>query len=245
MVGMTTAWKNRPKSSGGTPMNGEVAVETNIVGLGLGITDRFRDYVEEKAEKLENLADRALAFEVKVSRHHDKSGKPGDDRVELMLVGPGPLVRAEASGGDKYAAFDLAIAKILEQIRRSKDRKKVHRGKGRTPLRAASEQGFANAAIQAAPVDVIERVHTGSVDVVESTEEAEEEYCPVVIREKEFPAEWMTVDEAVDRMELVGHDFFLFMNARTDQPSVVYRRKGWDYGVIELATESEKATVGA
>jgi hypothetical protein len=42
----------------------------------------------------------------------------------------------------------------------------------------------------------------------------------------------MTVEEAVDRMELVGHDFFLFIDARTDHPSVVYRRKGWDYGVI-------------
>jgi ribosomal subunit interface protein len=217
-------------------------VETNIVGLGLGITDRFRDYVEEKSEKLGNLADRALAFTVKVSRHHDKSGKPGEDRVELSLVGPGPLVRAEASGSDKYVAFDLAIAKILEQVRRSKDRKKVHRGKGRTPLRAASEQGFANAALQAAPVDVLERVQTGSIDVVDGrADEQEDEYCPVVIREKEFPAEWMTVDEAVDRMELVGHDFFLFIDARTDQPSVVYRRKGWDYGVIELVDEAAKA----
>lgn len=220
-------------------------METNIVGLGLGITDRFRDYVEEKSEKLGTLADRALAFDVKVSRHHDKSGKPGEDRVELTLVGPGPLVRAEASGSDKYVAFDLAIAKILERVRRSKDRKKVHRGKGRTPLRAASEQGFANAGLQAASVDVLERVQTGSVDVVGASEDTdEEEYSPVVIREKEFPAEWMTVDEAVDRMELVGHDFFLFIDARTDQPSVVYRRKGWDYGVIELVAETAKAANG-
>jgi ribosomal subunit interface protein len=217
-------------------------VETNIVGLGLGITDRFRDYVEEKSDKLGALADRALAFDVKVSRHHDKSGKPGDDRVELTLIGPGPLVRAEASGSDKYVAFDLAIAKILERVRRSKDRKKVHRGKGRTPLRAASEQGFANAGLQAASVDVLERVQTGSIDVVGSEDDTDEEnYSPVVIREKEFPAEWMTVDEAVDRMELVGHDFFLFIDARTDQPSVVYRRKGWDYGVIELVAETAKA----
>jgi hypothetical protein len=53
----------------------------------------------------------------------------------------------------------------------------------------------------------------------------------------------MTVDEAVDRMELVGHPFFLFVDAKTDRPSVVYRRKGWDYGVIGLdedAAESKK-----
>jgi hypothetical protein len=68
-------------------------------------------------------------------------------------------------------------------------------------------------------------------------EEASDDWSPVVIREKEFPAELMTAEEAVDRMELVGHDFFLFIDARTDKPSVVYRRKGWDYGVIKLDTE--------
>ena len=69
-------------------------------------------------------------------------------------------------------------------------------------------------------------------------DEAEEDYTPVVIRSKEFDAEWMTVEEAVDRMELVGHDFFLFIDGRTDRPSVVYRRKGWDYGVIALTASA-------
>ena len=50
-----------------------------------------------------------------------------------------------------------------------------------------------------------------------------------------------TVEEAVDRMELVGHDFFLFVDARTDHPSVVYRRKGWDYGVIALSAQAPPA----
>ena len=59
-----------------------------------------------------------------------------------------------------------------------------------------------------------------------------------------FPAELMTSEEAVDRMELVGHDFFLFIDARTDRPSVVYRRKGWDYGVIGLEYEEALAASG-
>ena len=83
-----------------------------------------------------------------------------------------------------------------------------------------------------------------SLTTVDDTDsESEEEYSPVVIREKVFPAEFMTVDEAVDRMELVGHPFFLFVDAKNDRPSVVYRRKGWDYGVIGLddeAAESKK-----
>ncbi|GHD42785.1 ribosome-associated translation inhibitor RaiA [Mycetocola manganoxydans] len=214
-------------------------METNIVGQGLGLTDRFRDYVEEKSEKIAHLSDRALAFEVKVSRHHDKSGKPGDDRVELMLIGPGPLVRAEAAGSDKYVAFDLAIAKLLEQVRRAKDRKKVLRGKRRTSLHAASSAGFSGIDVEPADLDTIDRVATGSVATLEAESDDEAEYSPVVIREKVFPAEFMTVDEAVDRMELVGHPFFLFVDAKTDRPSVVYRRKGWDYGVIGLDDDAK------
>ena len=89
--------------------------------------------------------------------------------------------------------------------------------------------------LQPASVDVLRAVATGEIPIVTGNEE-EEGYTPVVIRTKEFQPEWMAVEEAVDRMELVGHDFFLFIDARTDHPSVVFRRKGWDYGVISLTT---------
>ena len=64
---------------------------------------------------------------------------------------------------------------------------------------------------------------------------------PVVIREKVHQARPMSLDDALYEMELVGHDFFLFVDARTDHPSVVYRRKGWDYGVIALSTQAPPA----
>jgi len=89
--------------------------------------------------------------------------------------------------------------------------------------------------LQPASVDVLRAVATGEIPLV-TGDETEEDYTPVVIRTKRFEPEWMTVEDAVDRMELVGHDFFLFIDARTDHPSVVYRRKGWDYGVISLTT---------
>ena len=83
-------------------------METTITGRNLGVTDRFRDYALEKSEKIAHLADRAIAFEIKVSRHHETRGSAnGQDRVELTVVGPGPLVRAESDGSDKYVAFDL------------------------------------------------------------------------------------------------------------------------------------------
>lgn len=214
-------------------------MEISISGHGLGITDRFRDYVEEKSQKVSHLADRAIAFEVKVSRHNEKNGVNGDDRVELTVIGPGPMVRAEATGQDKYAAFDLALDKLMERLRRAKDRGKVTKSGKRRPvsLREASGEGFK--VVDITPVDpaLLEQVTTGSIPVV--AQEDEEAWSPVVIRKKVFAASPMTVDDALYRMELVGHDFYLFIDSETDRPSVVYRRKGWDYGVIGLDVDQE------
>ena len=220
-------------------------MDINIVGRNLGITDRFREYATEKAEKVSHLAERAISFEIKVSRHNEKLGSQnGDDRVELTLVGPRAVVRSEATGTDKYAAFDIALGKLLERVRRAKDRRKVHRGQHRpTSLREASTDGFSAVGLAAAPVSVLDQVRTGSTPVVTEeaqATEAEEEYSPVVIRQKVFASIPMTVDDALYYMELVGHDFYLFVDQETKRPSVVYRRKGWDYGVIALDDDAEE-----
>jgi ribosomal subunit interface protein len=210
-------------------------MDITITGRGVGIPDRFEDYATEKSEKIEHLAPKSLALEIKVVRHSDKNGNDtaGDDRVELTLIGPGPIVRAEAGAADKYAAFDIAFDKIVERIRQAKDRKKVHRGQHRpTSLREATASGFSGAGVTPASPEAIDAVSTGQIPVTGADDE--QEYSPVVIRNKVFPATRMTNADAVDHMELVGHDFFLFIDAETDRPSVVYRRKGWDYGVIGL-----------
>lgn len=221
-------------------------MDINIIGRNLGITDRFREYATEKSEKVSHLAERAISFEIKVSRHNEKlGGQNGDDRVELTLVGPKAVVRSEATGPDKYAAFDIALGKLLERVRRAKDRRKVHRGQHRpTSLREASTDGFSAVGLAAAPVAVLDQVRTGSMpavsDETEEKAETEEEYCPVVIRKKVFASVPMTVDDALYYMELVGHDFYLFVDQETKRPSVVYRRKGWDYGVISLDEDAEE-----
>ncbi|MFF2052740.1 ribosome hibernation-promoting factor, HPF/YfiA family [Leifsonia sp. NPDC058194] len=221
-------------------------MDINIIGRNLGITDRFREYATEKSDKVAHLAERAISFEIKVSRHNEKlGGQNGNDRVELTLVGPRAVVRSEATGTDKYAAFDLALGKLLERVRRAKDRRKVHRGQHRpTSLREASTDGFSAVGLAAAPVAVLDQVRTGSVPVVQDAESgdevAEDEYCPVVIRKKVFASLPMTVDDALYYMELVGHDFYLFVDQETERPSVVYRRKGWDYGVISLDDDADE-----
>ncbi|GAA2241872.1 ribosome-associated translation inhibitor RaiA [Herbiconiux moechotypicola] len=214
-------------------------MDVNITGRNLGITDRFREYANEKADKVAHLADKALVLEVKVSRHSSATGaQSGDDRVELTLIGPGPLVRAESAAADKYAAFDLAIAKLMQRVRRAKDRRKVHRGQHRpVSLHEASTGGFSLIDVQPADVGALTGSTLPAAEAPSGSaaeEEAEEAYCPVVIRTKVFGAAPMTVDDALYHMELVGHDFYLFIDAESGRPSVVYRRKGWDYGVIAL-----------
>lgn len=209
-------------------------METSIVGVGVSVSDRFRGVVDDKAARIENIAPRAQRLDVKVTHRAYHNGRMEDSTVELTLTGKGPLVRAEAVDGDKFAALDIAVDKLAEQVRRAKEKRVDAR---KHPRGAKLDKGtgeLAGVDVQPASADVLAAVATGEVPTV-GAPEAEDDYTPVVIRTKRFDAEWMTVEDAVDRMELVGHDFFLFIDARTDHPSVVYRRKGWDYGVISLS----------
>ncbi|WP_194409079.1 ribosome hibernation-promoting factor, HPF/YfiA family [Microbacterium cremeum] len=213
-------------------------METSIVGVGVGITDRFRSVVEEKAVRIEHLAPRAQRVDVKVTHRAYHNGRMEDDTVELTVNGRGPVIRAEATDGDKFAALDLAVDKLCEQLRRAKDKRVDARNHPRGAKFEKGSGSLQGIDLQPASLDVLRAVATGEIPIVTGNEE-EVGYTPVVIRTKEFHPEWMSVEEAVDRMELVGHDFFLFIDARTDHPSVVYRRKGWDYGVISLTTQAQ------
>ena len=207
-------------------------MDVNIHGRNVGITDRFESYVESKSEKVAGLLPKAQSFNVKVTRMTDRSPQNGD-RIEITIVGPGPVIRAESAGNDKYSAFDVAYGRVLERIRRMKDRRTDRRGRGRTSIGDAAADGFGAVDITPASLETIEAVSNGNSPVVE--DETEESYTPVVIRTKEFPAAHLSIEEAVDHMELVGHDFFLFTDTESGKASVVYRRKGWNYGVISLA----------
>ncbi|MCT9002825.1 ribosome hibernation-promoting factor, HPF/YfiA family [Microbacterium memoriense] len=216
-------------------------METSIVGVGVSITDRFRTVTEEKSARVENLAPRAQKLDVKVTHRAYHNGNREEETVELTVTGKGPVVRAEATDGDKFVALDLAVDKLAEQLRRAKDKRvdaRNHPRGAKLDKESGSLQGID---VEPASVEALRAVATGEVPIVASGED-DEEYTPVVIRTKSFDAEWMTVEEAVDRMELVGHDFFLFIDARSDHPSVVYRRKGWDYGVIGLTTTAAPGT---
>ena len=208
-------------------------MEINISARNLSVSDRFKDYVQDRAHKVEQLAHRVESLDIKVTRHDHSRNSGPEDQVELTVFEPGHVIRAEAHAGDKFAAFDAALGKLAERLRRAADRRKVHHGRhGSIGASELSAHDFAELDIKPADADLL-------LGTAKSEEAAEVEpdfgESPVVIRRKQFEATPMTVDDALYHMELVGHDFYLFHDSETDKPSVVYRRKGWNYGVITLS----------
>ena len=205
-------------------------MELKISAKNLTISDRFRDYVEDKAGKIDRYAHKPEELNIKVTRHEHSKTAGAEDQVELTVYEPGHIVRAEARASDKFAAFDIAFGKLNERLRRYSDKHKVHRGGGHKNPSASelAASDFASLDITPADHDIL----LGKVMAVAEIVEAP--YSPVVIKSKEFQSQPMTKEEAVSHMELVGHDFYLFFDSETSRPAVVYRRKGWNYGVISL-----------
>jgi len=202
-------------------------VDIVVKGRGAEVSDKFRQHATEKLAKVERFDHRIIRLEVELCAEHNPRMSAVKDRVEVTCLSKGPVIRAEAASGDPYVALDLALDKLQGRLRRAADKRRVHHGL-RTPESIHSPAAHANGttALSAAEPDT---------DAAGSTAVDEEEPSGVVVREKTFEGASMTLDEALFQMELVGHDFFLFADADTGLPSVVYRRKGYDYGVIRLA----------
>ena len=204
-----------------------------VVGRHAELPEKFRRHVDEKLAKVEQLAPRAQRIDVEVTHENNPRLAGIRERVELTVVDSGPVVRAEATADDRYAALDLATGRLLERLRRNRDRRKDHRNNTLlTPVDVRPPQPVDDVEPPApapAPGEAVEHVLGDS---------------PVVIREKVHQAHPMTVDDALYEMEMVGHDFYLFIDAETAQPSVAYRRHGWSYGVIKLDTPVLRATSG-
>lgn len=210
-----------------------------VTGRHIVISDRFREHITSKLSKVEQLAPRAQRLDIQVTHEKNPRLAGNSNRVEITVLDKGPVIRAEAAASDKYGALDLAYAKLLERLRRSRDRRKVHHGRHRP--RAVNEAVGVPAGDGSGPgLSAVSDNREADVDNYDDGQyvpaDAEGD-CPVLIREKEFPASPISLDEALTRMELVGHDFYLFLDSESSRPSVVYRRKGWSYGVITLSDE--------
>jgi len=207
----------------------EVPVEVVVKGRHCEVSDRYRSHVEEKLVRLEKYDQRIIRVDVVVSEEPNSKLADQAVRVEITIMSKGPVVRSEASGPDKMSALDKAVDRLSAQKRKAADRRRIHHGT-RTP----TSLGQAMAAVESAADD---RSHDGTEDL-----DGEHKVGPLtvtgdgplVVREKSHAAVPMTLDQALFEMELVGHDFYLFIDKANDVPAVVYRRKGYDYGVIRL-----------
>lgn len=206
-------------------------MELNYSGRNITVSDRFREYVDEKITKVDQLASKVQRIDVKVVQETHARNQSNALSVELTVVSKGPAIRAEARGADKFAAFDIAFAKLLERLRKARDKKKVHRG-NHAPI--AVHEATSTLPVAQSGKSLVEETLEAQATAEAQANEQEAEYSPVVIRRKVFPAEVMSVDDAVDRMELVGHPFYLFIDEASGAHSVVYGRTQYQYGVITL-----------
>jgi ribosomal subunit interface protein len=190
------------------------------------ISERFREHVEDKLVRLEKHDHRIIRVEVLLERERNARQPERQVRVELTAKSKGPVLRAEAAAEDKMAALDLALDKMSAQMRRAADRRKVHHGQ-HAPESVHAAMGRSGLAPETD--EPVEEVSVRQVGPVAVTGDG-----PLVVREKTHPASAINLEQALYEMELVGHDFYLFVDKESERPSVVYRRRGYDYGVISL-----------
>jgi ribosomal subunit interface protein len=223
----------------------------NIVvkGRNVEVPDHYRVHVTEKLGRVERYDQKAVHYDVELFHERNPRQSKSCQRVEITGRCCGRVVRAEARGADFYAALDAAVSKLDNRLRRVADRRKVHYGR-RQPTSVA-EATAPLAATLTSSLDTPARVETNGHrhrrDLFDRPDQELDYELPTqrwgspdeqgpgrVVRHKRHSARPMTVDEALSNMELVGHDFYLFSDAVSGLPSVVYRRHGFDYGVIQL-----------
>jgi len=201
-------------------------VDIVVKGRHTDVADRFRGHAEDKLAKVVKLDGKVSRIDVEVCEEHNPRLADQRSRVELTCRTRGPVVRAEASAPDPYAALDLASSRLEARLRKAADRRRIHHGI-RTPVSVANATAGLNGVAAAAEAAAEPVTEDGEAD-------QEADARPFLVREKDHVAAAMTLEQALFEMELVGHDFYLFVDADRGIPSVVYRRRGYDYGVIRL-----------
>jgi putative sigma-54 modulation protein len=188
-------------------------MQVTIKSRNLEVTESLRSYIEGKLDRLDRYLPNIDEARVELAVQHAKSA---EDRqiAQLTLRGTnGVILRAEERSADMRASIDAALDKMSRQIKR-------YKGK-----HWQSQTRVANGTV------------AGVAEIVEETESDELEYGDAVIRTKTFQTRPMDIQEAIEQMELLGHDFFVFFNATNDGFNVIYRRRDGGYGLLipELA----------
>ncbi|MCC3774917.1 ribosome hibernation-promoting factor, HPF/YfiA family [Streptomyces sp. UNOB3_S3] len=208
-----------------------------VKGRKTEVPERFRKHVAEKLnlDKVQKLDGKLIRLDVEVSKEPNPRQADRSDRVEITVISRGPVIRAEAAAADPYAALDLATSKLEAQLRKQNDKRHSRRGNGRVP--ASGVGAVSGAAELNDSGELVAEQAAGEVPVTHMGPLEIRGEGPLVVREKTHSAAPMALDQALYEMELVGHDFYLFVDSETKMPSVVYRRHAYDYGVIRLNSD--------
>ena len=207
-----------------------------VKGRNVEVPEHFREHVAEKLAPSERLDARVFRLDVELAHERNPRQSERCQRVEITCHSKGPVIRAEACAADFYAALDAATLKLEARLRKAHDRRRVHHGSKNPPSVAE-----ATASLPAAGSEVKVGTNGHSLDSAYETvalldrSEDDDDTRELIVRDKTHEAEPMSTTQALHEMELVGHDFFLYADSDTGLPSVVYRRHGYDYGVIRLA----------
>ncbi len=184
-----------------------MTLEVEVFGRNMEVTDRIQDYVTKKVSKLDRFLPGIEEARVDVS--YVKSARSAADRqvAQITVRGKGFILRSEERADDIFAAFDTALERMERRIERYKGKHYRGRGDGRSASEVIAE---------------------------EVSEEESSELGPAIVRRKRFTLLPMNEMEAMEQMELLGHElFFVFYNANTNAINVLYRRRDGNYGLIE------------
>lgn len=207
-----------------------------VKGRNVEVPEHYRIHVTEKLNRAVRFDRKIIGVDVELLHERNPRQQDNCQRVEITCFSRGPVVRAEACARDFYTALDEAIAKLTARLRRAADRRRVHR-RGRAPISVATATANLPTDLPAPVPRQPEPDPEPELGLAaQAVAQAEYDDQPWhIVREKEHSGEPMTVDDALFHMELLGHDFYLFHDKESGRPSVVYRRKAYDYGVIGLA----------
>ena len=193
-------------------------MQLQVSGRNLDITEPIREYAERKLARIERhlTEDTRVDLELAIERNRSISA---NQYAELTVWTKGPVLRAHESANDMYAAIDLAVDKLDRQVRRYRERRRHwrphHQARGVDALLPLSDADEAEA---------VEADANGSEPALP---------IPTVVKTKRFNMKPMHPDEAALQLELVGHEFYVFLNAESDAVAVIYRRRDGNLGVIE------------
>jgi putative sigma-54 modulation protein len=187
-------------------------MEIQVRGNGVTIDDNLREFINRRAVRLDRMVDRVVDAKLELRALHNRVG-PDTTAAQITIRSGRDVLRAEERAADQMVAIDQAFDKLERQIRRVHDKRSRRHAPGQATIRAGAL--------------IPETAST--VDTLDADEDVD---VGDLVRTKRFGLKPMDVEEAIEQMELLGHDFFLFHYVDEDIPSVVYRRRDGTYGLL-------------